>query len=493
MQLISARATWRPTWPYWIGAALLLLALADRVSPEKLEGHWLLVTPVAIALGVLALRQLWEQPPVYALCTAVVLSIFSDGWSRMGMEGLPLNRLFVLLVVLQFLFRAPGIAGLPKLQVRAVHVVMVIAVLYAAVSAAIAGSLGNEMGVLHLTDVFGAVPFALFFLAPSIFAGERERNALLVSLVGLGLYLGITGVFEALGPRSLLLPSYIKITDISTSGAIQVSGPFQSPVAMGFGAFACAVAAILALQRWHDRRGRALAMLAGASCLFVCFATLERGVWIGTVVATVVPALMTRTGRRWLVPGIGGAFVVIALALVVSSQLASNTASRANYNRSVWDRQNQTSAGLRMVAAKPLFGFGWDRYQEDSTNYFRLAGNHPLTGDVEGIRIGEAHETLPLHNTYLAYAVELGLVGFGLWLLCLVSAVLSAIFRRRGSPDLRSWRLGLLALALFFAVISFVDPHEQPFPMVVLLIWAGIAYGPPASTSALSQLQPGES
>lgn len=492
MHVISARATWRPTWPYWIGAGLLLLVLAHKVSPEKFEGHWLLVTPVAIALGVLAMRRLWEQPPVYSLCTAVVLSIFSDGWSRMGMEGLPLNRLFVLLVVLQFVFRAPGIAGLPKLQVRAVHLVMAVAVLYAAVSAAIAGTFGDEMGVLHLTDVFGAVPFVLFFLAPSIFAGERERNALLVSLVGLGVYLGVTGVFEALGPRSLVFPSYIKITDISTSGALQVSGPFQSPVAMGFGAFACAVASVLALQRWRDRRARALAMLAGASCLFVCFATLERGVWIGTVVATVVPALLTRTGRRRLVPGVGGAFVVIALALVVSSQLASNTASRANYNRSVWDRQNQTSAGLRMVAAKPLFGFGWDRYQEDSADYFRLAGNHPLTGDVEGITIGEAHETLPLHNTYLAYAVELGLVGFGLWLLCLAAAVLSAIFRRAG-PELRSWRLGLLALALFFAVISFVDPHEQPFPMVVLLIWAGIAYGPPAAGRlASSQLQPGE-
>jgi len=480
MQAISPRATWRPTWPAWIGAGVLLLAAAHRAVPGKFEGHWLFVTPVLIALGVLVLRRLWEQPPVYSLCAAIVLSIFSGAWSRIGLGGLPLNRLFVLLVILQFALRAPGIAGLPKLQVRSVHILMAFAAIYATVSAIVAGTLGDQVGLLHLTDVFGVVPFVLFFLAPSIFAGEREREALLATLVGLGLYLGVVGALEALGPRALVIPSYINLTDISATGAIRVSGPFQSPVAMGFGAYACAVASALALQKWTSRRARLLAMLSGAACLFACFATLERGVWIAAVVATAVPALLTRTGRRWLVPGVAAAFLVISLALVVSSQLASNTAQRASYDRSVWDRQNQTAAGLRMVADKPLFGFGWDRYRDNNHEYFRQARDYPLTGDVQGITIGEPHETLPLHDTYLAYAVELGLVGLALWALSLLAAVLSAILRR-GDPALRPWRLALLALALFFAVISFVDPHEQPFPMIVLLLWAGIAYGPPSS------------
>ncbi len=478
MHAISSRATWRPTWPVWIGTGLLLLVLAEKIAPEKLEGHWLLVTPVLIALGVLALRWLWEQPPAYSLCTALVLSIFSSGWSRIGLGGLPLNRLFVLVVMLQFVLRAPGIAGLPKLQVRAIHLVMALAALYVVASAAAAGTLGTKEGLLSLTDVFGVVPFVIFFLAPSIFAGERERNILLVTLVGLGVYLGVTGVLEALGPRALVFPSYITTTDISGEGAFRVSGPFQTPVSMGFATYACAVASLLALQRWRDWRARLLAMMAGATCLFACFATLERGVWIGAVAGTVGTALATRAGRRWLIPGMATTLVVISLALAASTELANNTANRANFNVSIWDRQNQNSAGLRMIAAEPLFGFGWDRYREDSNEYFRQSPNYPLSGNVQGITIGEPHETLPLHDTYLAYGVELGLVGLALWLLSLTAALLSAIFRR-GDPALRPWRLGLLALALFFAVISFVDPHEQPFPMMVLLLWAGLAYGAP--------------
>jgi O-antigen ligase len=478
MHAISPRATWRPTWQIWCGAGVLLLVLAHKVAPEKLEGHWLFVTPVLIALGVLGVRLLWEQPPVYSLCAAIVLTIFAGGWSQIGLEGLPLNRLFILVVMLQFALRAPGIAGLPKLQVRGIHLVMALAVLYATASAAAAGTLTIEEGFIHLTDVFGAVPFAIFFLAPSVFAGERERSALLATLVGLGVYLGLTGAFEAVGPRALVFPSYINLTDINAEGAVRVSGPFQSPVAMGFGTYACAVASVLALQRWRDRRARLLAMVAGATCLFACFATLERGVWIGAIVATIGTALATRKGRRWLIPGLAAAVVVISLALVLSTELANNTAQRATYNVSVWDRQNQTNAGLRMVSAKPLFGFGWDRYRENSAEYFRQAEDYPLSGNVQGITIGEPHETLPLHNTYLAYAVELGLVGLALWLVSVAAPVLGAIFRR-GDPALRPWRLALLALSLFFAVISIVDPHEQPFPMMLLLLWAGLAYGAP--------------
>jgi O-antigen ligase len=486
MHAISPRATWRPAWQIWCGTGLLLLALAYEVAPEKLEGHWLFVTPILIALGVLGVRRLWEQPPVYSLCAAVVLTIFAGGWSLIGLGGLPLNRLFILIVMLQFALRAPGIAGLPKLQVRSIHLVMALAVLYAAAAPAAAGTLTVEEGLIHLTDVFGLVPFAIFFLAPSIFAGERERGVLLATLVGLGAYLGVTGVFEALGPRSLVFPSYINVTDVNAEGTVRVSGPFQSPVALGFGTYACAVASVLALQTWRDRRARLLAMLAGATCLFACFATLERGVWIGAVVATVGTALATGKGRRWLIPGLAATLVVISLALVLSTELADNTAQRATYNVSVWDRQNQTNAGLRMVAAEPLFGFGWDRYREHSGEYFRQAEDYPLSGDVQGMTIGESHETLPLHNTYLAYAVELGLVGLALWLVSVAVAVLSAIFRR-GDPALRPWRLGLFALALFFAVISFVDPHEQPFPVVLLLLWAGLAYGPPAVAADASR------
>jgi putative inorganic carbon (hco3(-)) transporter len=471
----SLRSVWRPPWYAWALLAISIIGLTYKLFPGRLEGKMLVLTPVVIVIGVLVLRKLWDLPPAITLCAALVLTIFSGGWSLIGLGGLPLNRLLMILVLLQFALRAPGISNVPRLRVRNVHILMALAVIYAVISATMAATLTTSDGFLTLTDVFGVVPFLVFLVAPAVFSGQRERNLLLATLVGLGLYLGVTALLEAFGPRALIFPSYIVHTDQSGAGATQVSGPFQSPVAEGFAVFSCAVASLVAFFQWRDRRSRLLAVLAGFLCLLACFATLERGVWIAAVVATVAGALLTRAGRRWLVPGALACVVGVGLVLAVSSQLSQQASERANYELSVWDRQNQTAAGMRMVAAKPLFGFGWDRYQTDNLEYFRQPADYPMAGQTPGVTIGLPQHVSPLHNTYLAYAVELGLVGWLLWLGSLLAAVATAL--APGPAALRPWKLGLVPVFMFFFVVSVFDPHEQPFPMVLLLLWAGVALG----------------
>jgi O-antigen ligase len=471
-----SRASWRPRWYVWALLWAAALAATYERFPDRLHGAWLLVTPVLVALGVLVLRWLWEQHPAWSMCAAVALTVFSNAWSLIGLGGFPLNRLLFAFVLLQFALRAPGTADLPRPRVRGVHLLMCVAVLYALASAAAAGTLGSKDAFLPLIDVLGLTPFLAFLLAPSIFAGERERDLLLATLVGLGIYLGLTSVFEAVGPHALVVPSYILRTDEVGVGVVQASGPFQSPVAEGFAAFACAVAAAIALTRWRPRWQRLVAALCIATCAFACFATLERGVWLAAVAAAILTAAATRGGRRWLAPGALACAIGLGAVLAVSSQLSHQASERANYEQSVWDRKNQMAAGLRMVQARPLFGFGWDSYRDRSEDFFRQPADYPMVGHTQGVTIGLPPNVVPLHNTYLAYAVELGLVGFLLWLVSLCWAVVGSI-AAPGPAALRAWKLGLLAIAVFFAVVSFFDPHEQPFPLVLLLLWAGVAYG----------------
>jgi O-antigen ligase len=80
---------------------------------------------------------------------------------------------------------------------------------------------------------------------------------------------------------------------------------------------------------------------------------------------------------------------------------------------------------------------------------------------------------LPLHDSYLSNAVELGLVGVVLWLGSLFWGVGGAIFNR-GSPELRPWKLGLIAIAVFFAVLAFFDPLQANFTELLLWVWAGM-------------------
>ena len=478
--MAAARPTWRPPAFLWALLGLLALAAVHELQPAKLEGHWMLITPVAIAVGVLAMRRLWELPPAATLCAAVALTVFSGGWSQMGFGNLPLNRLLILAAIGQVVLRSPGSARVPAIRPRGVHLLLALTVLYAVASAAAAGTIGEEREYLLLLDVFGLTPFLLFVIAPVVFAGERERDWLLATLVGLGAYLGLTAVFESLGPHSLVFPSYIRHLDFEAvteaASEAKAGGPFQAPVAMGFGCFACAAAAVIALQRWRGAWPRRLAVGVALLCLFGCLLTLERGVWIATAAGVLVAALATQSGRRWLLPGAALATVAIGGALALSPQLQHRVSERATYEQSLWDRKNQTATGIRMVEARPLVGFGFGRYADESLDYFRQSPDYPMSGYYHGVTIGAFSEVLPIHNTYLAYGVELGLVGLALWLACLLWAVGEAALAP-GPASLRPWRVGLLAIAAFFLVVSFVDPHTAPFPMVVLFVWAGLARG----------------
>ncbi len=474
---MATREVWRPPWYAWTLVGLAALLALHEAAPGRLEGHWLIIAPLAILAGVLAIRRLWELPPAVPMCGAVALTIFSGSWQQMGLGGLPVDRLLLLIVFAQFFLLAPGVAHAPRPQIKNVHLLMGFTLIYALVSALAAGTVGNETSYLALFDLFGVAPYLMFLLAPTIFAGRQERNLLLATLVGVGAYLGLTAIFESLGPHSLVFPRYILRVDAELPGE-RAGGPFQSSLAEGFATFSCAVAAVLAFTQWRRRGTRYLAAAVATVCVFGSFVTLERGVWIAAILGTVLTALATSSGRRWLVPGLLGCALVIGGALALSPGLAHKTSNRANDQISIWDRQNQTYAGLRMIAAKPLFGFGWERYRSDSLDYFRETAEYPMYGHFPGdAEPGE--KILPLHDTYLAYAVELGLVGTLLWLAALLWGVGGAIFSH-GPDELRPWKLGLIAISVFFLVVAVFNPYQEPFPVLVLWLWAGVAQGSPS-------------
>jgi O-antigen ligase len=468
---MTDRVAWHPPWYAWTAIGLGILALISVRLAWLLRGHWLVVSVSLLIVLVYLLHRLWELPPAVMMCVALVLTIFSGNWSSLGLPGFPFlpDRMLIVGVVLALALRAPGTSGRPAIKVRPVHLLLLLLAFYAMASAVAAGTLGTQSGMFALLDRLGIVPFVVFLLAPVIFSGPHERNMLLVTLVGLGAYLGITAVFESLGPHALVFPHYI-VTSDAALGEARASGPFESSVTEGFANFACAVAAVMACSQWRGSHKRYLAAAVAVVCIFGCFLTLERGVWIAAVGGAVVAALCTRGGRRWVIPGALVCALVIGGALVLSPALAGKTASRASYQRSVWDRKNQTSAGLRMIESRPLFGFGWHRFEEDGLSYFRQPADYPMTG------YSTPERPLVLHNLYLSTAVELGLVGAVLWLTALLWGVGGAIFSR-GSADLRPWKLGLLAIGTFFVIIAFVNPQQQNFTELLLWAWAGVALG----------------
>jgi O-antigen ligase len=486
---IATRAVWRPPAYAWVLLGGVALAMLHKTSPERFEGRGLLLTPLLVVGGVFVIWRLWESPPAVTVCAAIALRIFSGAWSQIGLGGVPLDRLLILLALAQVFLHSPGAAHIPALRLRNVHLLMIATVLYLVVSAAMAGTVTSAFSVQAVIDEFGIAPYLGFLIATAVFCGERERGWLLATLVGLGLYLGITAVFEALGPHSLVFPSYIAHIDAADPSG-RVNGPFQGSVAEGCAAFACAVAALIAFQRWRGLNRRYLAGAAALLCLFACFATLERGVWIATVAAALITALTSRQTRRWILPGAAICAVLVGALLIGSSTLSSKATTRVNDQRSIWDRKNQTAAGLRMIEARPLLGFGLDRYKSDSLDYFRQASDYPMTGRVALDLIGEPETVQPLHNLYLSYGVELGLVGGLLWLATLLCGVGAAVLSA-GPVALHPWKRGLLAIASFFLIVTFVNPQQPPFAVLLLWTWAGVALvGAPAAGAVPRRARP---
>jgi len=226
------------------------------------------------------------------------------------------------------------------------------------------------------------------------------------------------------------------------------------------------VAAVIAVSQWRGRR-RCLAGAVVALSALGTFLSLERGVWIAAAAGVAVVGLAAPELRRWLLPAAVTFGLLIGGALVVFPSVAGHATERTADQLPLWDRENQTAAALRMIAAKPLLGFGWDNYAHVSSDYFRQAGSYPMTG------FSTSNNPLPLHDTYLSNAVELGLVGSLLWLSSLIWGLGGAAVGRV-SAELRPWRLGLIAIAVFFCVLAFFDPLQQNFTELVLWSWAGL-------------------
>jgi len=504
MPVLDRCIPWRVPWYMWLAAGAAVLAGIHVRAPQLLHGETLFVVIPGLVLVLLVAAIMWELPPAAMVCGALALTLFSGNWTTLGFPGFPFvpDRILLVAALLAVVLKSPGAVGLPRVRVRGVHFLMLFTVLYALASGVLADTMATKATVFDLLDRLGAIPFLMFLVSPAIFSGPRERGWLLGTLVGIGTYLGVTAVFESLGPHSLVFPHYIRTLD-AARGSAAATGPFSEVVTEGFACYACAVAAVIASLRWRGG-WRWLAIAVAILCLFSSFLSFERGVWIGAVAGALVAAMMAREARRWLVAGVPLCALAVAGILALVPSLHSTASSRLTSIYPVWDRQNQTVAALNMIQTKPLFGFGFDNWANTATPYFRLGPNRLLTGYPSSVRnasvpggagaSGGASTALnganggsgsgsvgqvegALHDTYLTYGVELGLVGATLWLACLLLGLGSAVFNGDRDPDVRPWRLGLVAIGVCFLVLCAVDPLLPNFTPLLLWTWAGVASG----------------
>ncbi len=455
----------RPGWPMVAALAAAGLAIVALAAAQRGHGLPVFAAICGVAMLAGAAYLIWHGDPAWTLSIGLVLACFSGYWDEMGVPTvLAPDRLVLTGGLLAIMLRAPGSRERPPLFFRPVHWLLLVVTLYALCSAVAAGTLLDVTHAAALVERFGVIPFLIFLCAPVAFRTERQRNVLLATLVGLGAYLGLTALFETVGPHALVFPRYILDPNVGILPT-RARGPFADPVGLGVALFVCAGAATMGFSQWRSRPARLAALSIALLCVVGLLFTLTRQVWLASVVATIVAALVLPALRRWLVPMLLVAALAVAGALGAVPGLAATVQQRKSDQRSLWDRGNVDRAGLAALETHPLFGVGWETWLDKGPQYLTQADNYPLT---------RASSRIDIHNAFLAYLAQLGLVGGLLWTAGLfLGAGLSAAIRP--PPGLEAWRSLALGLFVFVVIVINFQPGQGFSNVLVWLLPAVVA------------------
>lgn len=220
---------------------------------------------------------------------------------------------------------------------------------------------------------------------------------------------------------------------------------------------------------------RALPLLLALGCAAL-FATLAR--WAAVCFAlglglNLAPWLMDGLRRRRWTVGPWAASMALAVGLTAGLMLAvygDAVVGRAVgletpvENRSLWERERDTTIAARLLAGRPLTGVGLGGYLSHARAVDRWA------------------ETV--HNVPLLLGAELGLPGLLLWLVLLVAPVLRRGALGRYAPQTALW--------LGFWLLGVLYPAPHPLLELRSALLAGLAAGLVAVSSPLRQLAPSQ-
>jgi len=219
---------------------------------------------------------------------------------------------------------------------------------------------------------------------------------------------------------------------------------------------------------------RLLAAAGGLICVATIVLTVSRGGLIALVVALVTAFLIA--GRwRWrvaLVAAAGVAAIAIYFAGFASptqvEHLQSTTQGETQVQEgrvTIWD------VAWRIVEEHPAQGVGAGNFPVSARHYVIRAGSAPRSDLV-------INKTLVVHNTYLEFAAELGVIGLGLWLMflgfsmgCLLRA--AGLFKRLADAEME-----LLARGLFAALAGLLAADFFISDQFGKALWLLLALGP---------------
>lgn len=314
--------------------------------------------------------------------------------------------------------------------------------------------------LMHLFNGY-VVPFLLYATLRCSNLTAPKLKPMVVVLILLSCYLSFTSVMETAKVWSLVFPRFIADPDLGIHFG-RARGPMLQSVRLGICLNAC-FASLVIFILWVDPKRKLnwiVATSIGSALMLASFLTYTRSIWMGSALIIVLLICTCLTGRNRQL-AIGG---LLAISLVGGIIKGPNLVafkreySAAETRESTYMRAAFAYVSLEMIKERPLMGYGFNQFQ---------VYNRPFLADrstdirLESIR-GYVH-----HNSFLSLFVDLGLIGFALymWFLAAIARHAWALWSATAAPK---WArgIGLASIAIGGSHLIQMAFHEVSFSAI---------------------------
>jgi len=397
-------------------------------------------------------------------------------FSKVGKITLPLvpdiepHRLLWILVFL-FLLAQIALKKRRMLPITKIEVAMMLFCLVCLMSMMRAKTLfvaGQGLTIRSFLEGYG-IPFSIFFLTKNIVQNEQQIKKLFQILFIVGIYLTMTGIFEHFHLRALVFPRYIMDPSLHVHWG-RARGPFINAAANGAAIGMLFLIGLYIVIHMRKNISRKINLFFIPLMPITIFFTYTRSSWLGFILSILMIPIFFRGLRKILILGL---CILIVIVILNWSGVSSKDRYRGGitYMNPVYQRVTLYAASARMFLDRPIFGFGFGSFQEQSYDYLEK---------VEGIPV--KLRTFGRHDTLVGILVELGLMGFIPLILIFYYIFKQSVrlYRKLGHELFLGkglvvlfWGIGIILLVTFQA-------HEMRFfllPNSIFYAAAGIIVG----------------
>jgi len=339
---------------------------------------------------------------------------------------------------------------------------------------------GIGLGNLLSSFVF---PFSIFFIAKNVVDDKDKLIKISICFIIIGLYLGITGIFEYLKMDQFVFPKYILHPFKGAQIGRGARGPFLNAAvdAVVIGVIIC----ITVYLYYYELKGRKR-LFAGISLIpmfITLIVTFNRACWLGTFLALFFMSIFLTKVRKPFLMGISLILLFVMLnysagkmnigkqrGFTDDMSFSDKVSLRLSSVDTIYGRLDLLEVTLRMFLDRPFFGFGFNSFKESAPEYF--------------LRIERFdHFNVPTnHNTFGGVLVDLGLAGFAIYIYILLvifsrSLKLYLILPEEGLIGKKLVIIFWAAIIIYFIKMNTSELRYFLFPNAMIFMLSGVIMG----------------